>query len=57
MVLTDNIRGFQTELRENKGSLKTAFGENETALRLLSTFGEAGVCIGLFRSRERLSSL
>jgi hypothetical protein len=27
-----NIRGFETELRENKGSLKTTFGENETAL-------------------------
>ena len=37
---SSNIRGFGTELSENKGSLKTTFGENETALRFLATFGE-----------------
>jgi hypothetical protein len=32
MVLTDNIRGFETELSENKRSLKTELCENETTL-------------------------
>jgi hypothetical protein len=29
---TDNIRGFRTELSENKASLKTTLRENETTL-------------------------
>jgi hypothetical protein len=32
MARTDNIRGFETELSENKRSLKTELCENETTL-------------------------
>jgi hypothetical protein len=32
MARTDNIRGFETELSENKGSLRTTLRENETTL-------------------------
>ena len=30
--MTDNIRGFRTELSENKGALRTTLRENETTL-------------------------